>query len=111
MFLKVGHRFLYETFKITPKYSWEIDPFGASSVAPVLYAMMGFNAHVISRIDVTMKKEMQIDKSLDFNWLGSNSLPESRQKIRTHLMDEFGYCTPWFTPVCSLFFLFPKACQ
>lgn len=36
-----------------------MDPFGASSTTPTLFALAGFNAHVISRIDYDLKEAMQ----------------------------------------------------
>lgn len=57
-----GHSFLYETFGIRPQFSWQVDPFGASATTPTLFALAGFNAHVISRIDYYLKEAMQINQ-------------------------------------------------
>lgn len=54
-----GHGFLYETFGVRPQFSWQVDPFGASAATPTLFALAGFNAHVISRIDYDLKETMQ----------------------------------------------------
>ena len=54
-----GHSFLYETFGIQPQFSWQVDPFGASATTPTLFALAGFNGHVISRIDYDLKEAMQ----------------------------------------------------
>lgn len=54
-----GHSFLYETFGVRPQFSWQVDPFGASSTTPTLLALAGFNAHIISRIDYNLKEAMQ----------------------------------------------------
>lgn len=59
-----GHGFLYETFGARPQFSWHVDPFGASATTPVLFALAGFNAHLISRIDYDLKDAMQEDKVL-----------------------------------------------
>lgn len=88
-----GHGFLYETFGVRPQFSWHVDPFGASATTPVLFALAGFNAHLISRIDYDLKDTMQKDKKLQFVWRGSPSLKE-KQQIFTHTMDQFSYCTP-----------------
>uniref|UniRef100_H3BYW5 Alpha-mannosidase n=1 Tax=Tetraodon nigroviridis TaxID=99883 RepID=H3BYW5_TETNG len=92
-----GHGFLYETFGVRPQFSWHVDPFGASATTPVLFALAGFNAHVISRIDYDLKEAMQKDKKLQFVWEGSPSLKE-KQLIFTHTMDQFSYCTPSHLP-------------
>uniref|UniRef100_A0A803XXI6 Glycoside hydrolase family 38 N-terminal domain-containing protein n=1 Tax=Meleagris gallopavo TaxID=9103 RepID=A0A803XXI6_MELGA len=91
--LTEGHGFLYETFGIRPQFSWHVDPFGASATTPTLFALAGFNAHLISRIDYDLKADMQKNKKLQFVWRGSPSLSES-QEIFTHTMDQYSYCTP-----------------
>lgn len=95
--LTEGHGFLYETFGVRPQFSWHVDPFGASATTPVLFAMAGFNAHLISRIDFDLKDSMQRNKKLQFVWRGSPSLKE-KQQIFTHTMDQFSYCTPSYLP-------------
>lgn len=57
-----GHGFLYETFGFRPQFSWHVDPFGASATTPTLFALAGFNAHLISRIDYDLKADMQKNK-------------------------------------------------
>ncbi|XP_017291614.1 epididymis-specific alpha-mannosidase [Kryptolebias marmoratus] len=91
--LTEGHGFLYETFGVRPRFSWHVDPFGASAATPVLFALAGFNAHLISRVDYDLKDGMQRDKKLQFVWRGSPSL-KAQQEIFTHTMDQFSYCTP-----------------
>ncbi|NWZ42383.1 MA2B2 mannosidase, partial [Brachypodius atriceps] len=91
--LTEGHGFLYETFGFRPQFSWHVDPFGASATTPTLFALAGFNAHLISRIDYDLKADMQNNKKLQFVWQGSPSLSE-RQEIFTHVMDQYSYCTP-----------------
>ncbi|KAJ8382169.1 hypothetical protein SKAU_G00029470 [Synaphobranchus kaupii] len=95
--LTEGHGFLYETFGVRPEFSWHVDPFGASATTPVLFAMAGFHAHLISRIDYDLKDEMQKSQGLQFVWRGSPSLGE-QQEIFTHVMDQFSYCTPSYLP-------------
>ncbi|XP_077136225.1 epididymis-specific alpha-mannosidase [Ranitomeya variabilis] len=95
--LTEGHGFLYETFGVRPQFSWHVDPFGASAVSPTIFAMSGFNAHLISRIDYDSKSAMQDSKNLQFVWRGSRSLSE-KQEIFTHVMDQFRYCTPSYLP-------------
>ncbi|XP_075425842.1 epididymis-specific alpha-mannosidase isoform X2 [Ascaphus truei] len=95
--LTEGHGFLYETFGVRPQYSWHVDPFGASATSPTVFALAGFNAHLISRIDFDVKHDMQKTKKLQFVWRGSPSLSD-KQEIFTHVMDEYSYCTPSYLP-------------
>ncbi|XP_058526295.1 epididymis-specific alpha-mannosidase [Ochotona princeps] len=95
--LSEGHGFLYETFGIRPQFSWHVDPFGASATTPTLFALAGFNAHLISRIDYDLKDAMQEAQGLQFVWRGSPSLRE-QQQIFTHVMDQYSYCTPSHIP-------------
>ncbi|XP_053314235.1 epididymis-specific alpha-mannosidase [Spea bombifrons] len=95
--LTEGHGFLYETFGSRPRLSWHVDPFGASAASPTLFALAGFDAHLISRIDYDVKADMQNAKKLQFVWRGSPSLRE-KQEIFTHVMDQFSYCTPSYLP-------------
>lgn len=53
---------MYETFGVRPRFSWHVDPFGASATTPVLFALAGFDAHLISRIDYDLKDDMQNSK-------------------------------------------------
>ncbi|KAB0354566.1 hypothetical protein FD755_023104 [Muntiacus reevesi] len=93
--LTEGHGFLYETFGFRPQFSWQVDPFGASATTPTLFALAGFNAHVISRIDYNMKEAMQYKRELQFVWRGSRSL-SAQQEIFTHVLDQFAYCSEGF---------------
>uniref|UniRef100_A0A8C2VPQ0 Alpha-mannosidase n=2 Tax=Chinchilla lanigera TaxID=34839 RepID=A0A8C2VPQ0_CHILA len=95
--LTEGHGFLYETFGVRPRFSWQVDPFGASAATPTLFALAGFNAHLISRIDYDLKDAMQQAQGLQFVWRGSPSL-STQQQIFTHVMDQFSYCTPASLP-------------
>uniref|UniRef100_A0A3B1J3W4 Alpha-mannosidase n=1 Tax=Astyanax mexicanus TaxID=7994 RepID=A0A3B1J3W4_ASTMX len=95
--LTEGHGFLYETFGVRPHFSWHVDPFGASATTPVLFALAGFDAHLISRIDYDLKDVMQKKKKLQFVWRGSPSLADT-QEIFTHTMDQYSYCTPSYIP-------------
>uniref|UniRef100_A0A3Q2QTG9 Alpha-mannosidase n=1 Tax=Fundulus heteroclitus TaxID=8078 RepID=A0A3Q2QTG9_FUNHE len=95
--LTEGHGFLYQTFGTRPQFSWHVDPFGASATTPVLFALAGFNAHLVSRVDYDLKDRMQEAKELQFVWRGSPSL-KARQEIFTHTMDQYSYCTPSHLP-------------
>ncbi|XP_077356445.1 epididymis-specific alpha-mannosidase isoform X2 [Festucalex cinctus] len=92
-----GHGFLFETFGVRARFSWGVDPFGASATMPVLFSLAGFDAHLISRVDYDLKDAMQKMKKLQFVWRGSASL-QDQQQIFTHTMDQFSYCTPSYLP-------------
>ncbi|XP_004847379.1 epididymis-specific alpha-mannosidase isoform X2 [Heterocephalus glaber] len=95
--LTEGHGFLYETFGVRPRFSWHVDPFGASATTPTLFALAGFDAHLTSRVDYDLKDAMQEAQGLQFVWRGSPSLAAQRE-IFTHVMDQFSYCTPSHVP-------------
>ncbi|KAL2078842.1 hypothetical protein ACEWY4_024586 [Coilia grayii] len=99
--LTEGHGFLYETLGVRPRFSWQVDPFGASATTPVLFALAGFHAHLISRIDYDLKNDMQTNKRLQFVWRGSPSLG-AKQEMFTHTMDQFSYCTPSHLPFSNM---------
>eukprot|EP01080_Neovahlkampfia_damariscottae_P009042 gene9042-1139_t len=70
----LGHQWLLEKFNVTPKYSWQLDPFGYSSVTPSLWSQIGFKNHAIVRVDFELKKMLRKAKQLQFLWQGSKSL-------------------------------------
>jgi len=86
--MTLGHQFLLNNFGVTPTKGWQIDPFGASSVTPVLEKLSGFNAHLIDRI--TNKGIYQTSQRLEFLWQGSPSLGKEGE-IFTEIMGG-GYC-------------------
>jgi alpha-mannosidase len=49
--MMMGRYFLKKEFNIEPKIAWHIDAFGHSSVNAKLFAEMGFDALVFSRLD------------------------------------------------------------
>ena len=49
--MKIGLDFLEEEFGVRPRVGWHIDPFGHSNANPRLFAEMGFDAWVFSRLD------------------------------------------------------------
>jgi lysosomal alpha-mannosidase len=72
--MTLGHRFLAETFGITPKVAWHIDPFGHSSAQAALFANTGFEAFMFARIDYADRMNRQATKEMEFMWRGSQSL-------------------------------------
>eukprot|EP00002_Diphylleia_rotans_P015223 TRINITY_DN2949_c0_g1_i3.p1 TRINITY_DN2949_c0_g1~~TRINITY_DN2949_c0_g1_i3.p1 ORF type:complete len:804 (+),score=157.64 TRINITY_DN2949_c0_g1_i3:64-2475(+) len=90
--LSLGHKFLMDTFGVVPKVGWHIDPFGASSSLPWLYHDIGFEGHIINRIDYRLKNSFMQNKSMEFNWRGARSHGDKKDMF-THVMDNH-YCTP-----------------
>ncbi|KAI4572223.1 hypothetical protein MJT46_005291 [Ovis ammon polii x Ovis aries] len=64
-------------------------------MTPTLFALAGFNAHIISRIDYDLKEIMKNDQEMQFVRRGSRSLL-AQQEIFTHVLDENGYCSKGF---------------
>ena len=69
-FLLDGNSFIYETFGVRPHFSWQIDPFGASAATPTLFALTGFDAHLIDRIDYDKKQAMMNNKVSQHKGIG-----------------------------------------
>lgn len=80
-----GHRFIWETFGARPRFGWQIDPFGGSSVVHEQFALMGFDGTVVDRVDSIIKDERQQNKQLEFVWQPSHSYGDKLQ-IFTHMM-------------------------
>ena len=49
--MTLGHEFIYNTFGVRPRFGFQVDPFGASSMFAWQSAKFGFDAHIISRIN------------------------------------------------------------
>ena len=49
--MMIGHEFLEREFNFRPRIGWHIDPFGHSNANPRLFAEMGMDAWVFSRLD------------------------------------------------------------
>eukprot|EP00771_Trimastix_marina_P004190 gnl/Trimastix_PCT/936.p1 GENE.gnl/Trimastix_PCT/936~~gnl/Trimastix_PCT/936.p1 ORF type:complete len:968 (+),score=289.54 gnl/Trimastix_PCT/936:140-3043(+) len=90
--MTLGHEFLLEHLDVKPRVAWHIDPFGASSVSPVLFADMGFDAFVINRIPKTERTRRRATQTLEFVWRGGLSRTHSSD-MWTHDLCHH-YCTP-----------------
>lgn len=78
--MTLGHRFIMQTFNITPRAAWQIDPFGHSSVqAYLLGAELGFDSLHFARIDYQDREKRKDEKSLEFIWRGSETFASSSQ--------------------------------
>lgn len=66
--LTEGLTWLKAHFNITPKSSWSIDPFGQSSVQPLLLKGADFENLLIQRTHYEVKKYLAKNKWLEFRW-------------------------------------------
>lgn len=88
--LTLGHQFLLNTFGVRPTKGWQIDPFGASSVTPIVYKLAGFNGHIVDRI--TNKQDYANNQELQFNWQGSPSLGGPQNTLFSEMLGGDLYC-------------------
>jgi hypothetical protein len=86
-----GHRILKDLFGDLgiPRVGWDIDPFGASINVARMYKEMGFDYHVIARINENLKAELRQEKRLEYMW----KVDSNQTQILTHLLYD-SYCTP-----------------
>ena len=92
--MSLGQRWIYETFnKTRVKHGFQVDPFGASSSFAALSAKLGFQTHLVARLNYFDKGWMQDNKQLEFMWRPSPSLYAAPEKLQvfTHIMDQFQY--------------------
>ena len=67
---ETGLEYLQENFGVRPKVAWQIDPFGLSAITPSIYAKLGYEGLVISRIGTETEKQLSDDGDLEFVWQG-----------------------------------------
>ena len=71
------------------RYGWQIDMFaGYSGVTPSLWSLMGYDGMVI-RFEGPddMRAQWTKDKTFEFVWAGSGSIPPERSAILTHVIE------------------------
>lgn len=66
--LTTGHQWLIDNLGYIPKNGWSIDPFGYSSTQPYLLKLSGFENSVIQRVHYRVKKELALNRQLEFKW-------------------------------------------
>lgn len=66
--LTEGQTWLKAHLNVTPKSSWSIDPFGQSSVMPVILKGADFENLLIQRTHYEVKKYLARRKELEFRW-------------------------------------------
>jgi hypothetical protein len=91
--MTVGHRFLSRELGVVPRFAWQIDPFGHSTVNAELFARMGFEAQVGVRVHDAVKWRLSSGAGLDFVWLSEQGQC-ARHGLLTHLLGSGRYVTP-----------------
>ncbi|CAH2045689.1 unnamed protein product, partial [Iphiclides podalirius] len=91
--LTTGHQWLLDNLGYTPKNAWSIDPFGYSSAQPYLLKLAGFENSVIQRVHYRVKKELALNRQLEFKW---RQLWDGNGKtdMFTHMMPFYSYDVP-----------------
>jgi hypothetical protein len=90
-----GHMWIKEQFgaAAAPHVGWSLDPFGLSTTQAVLQSLMGFDAWFFTRVPDTRVVEGKQDKTLEFVWRASSSLPAPQTEIFAHIFESY-YCMP-----------------
>lgn len=70
------YRFINETFGSCgrPKIGWQIDPFGHSNEMATIFAQLGYDALMFSRLDYRDRQKRLNLENMEFVWQGSPSL-------------------------------------
>eukprot|EP01114_Cavostelium_apophysatum_P007845 TRINITY_DN2004_c0_g1_i3.p1 TRINITY_DN2004_c0_g1~~TRINITY_DN2004_c0_g1_i3.p1 ORF type:complete len:1212 (-),score=393.06 TRINITY_DN2004_c0_g1_i3:43-3678(-) len=78
-----GHEYILKYFNTVPRFAWQIDPFGHSSLTPTLFSQMGYEGLVINRIHFHLKETYKQSRDMEFLWRPS---PSTDDEIFTHVL-------------------------
>jgi alpha-mannosidase len=83
----VGHRFLLETFNVTPRATWSIDPWGHTAFQATYMSspLAGFSSTFAGRIDWEMAQQRRLQKSVEVVWAPSASQGLGAATLFSHL--------------------------
>ena len=86
-----GHLWIKEKFgpAARPRVGWSLDPFGLSTSQAVMQSLMGFDAWFFTRVSSFVVDERKKDKSLDFVWRASSSLPDKSTELMVHIYESY----------------------
>ncbi|KAF0903230.1 hypothetical protein E2562_025797 [Oryza meyeriana var. granulata] len=88
-----GNMWLNDTIGVVPKNSWSIDPFGYSATMAYLLRRMGFHNMLIQRTHYELKKELAMNKNLEYLWRQNWDIDETTD-IFVHMMPFYSYDIP-----------------
>lgn len=96
-----GHNYIakeFPSFIDTPRIAWQIDPFGASSISPVLFSLAGYDGLVHERIPREQQAKWKLEHRLQYHWTGNPSTLTS--PLWSHNLGDptNDYCTPGDPP-------------
>ena len=97
-----------------PRIGWSLDPFGMSTTQATLQAAMGMDAWFFTRLSADAVEERKRERSLEFVWRASSSLPANISEIFCHVFESY-YCMPsefqfeWSAPPLNATSLLPLA--
>lgn len=71
-----------------PKIGWSLDPFGLSGSQAVFQSLMGMEAWFFTRVGNDVVADMKGNRSVEFIWRASSSLPAADTEIFAHVFGE-----------------------
>ena len=89
----LGHRLILQQFNVTPKTTWQIDPFGHSTFQASMMSapIAGFNGVHVARDDWQEQNQRTADRTIEMVWAPSTSLGMAGATYMGVLYN--GYCT------------------
>ncbi|KAL0485526.1 lysosomal alpha-mannosidase [Acrasis kona] len=84
----MGHQFISAVFgdQYLPRVGWTIDPFGLSSVSPMINKGFKQPHHVINRISYDVKQQFKKDRAMEFRWRYDPNHDDDEHETFTHVM-------------------------
>lgn len=83
--MTTGQEFLYDKFGIIPEVGWQIESYGHSSTTPSLFAMLGLDTIVTSKLGDEEKSYLTRYRNLNFIWEGHQIADDmSNYRLFTH---------------------------